>query len=128
MRNIMAKKTEDAAEATVSKMEAVRQTLTAGIEKPQEAVAHIKEKFGLEVPTAIFSSYKSAINSKKGSKPGKRGRKAKAESAVIQGSRSSAELKGNFAGNGIILAKDVKALVEKYGADAVKGMADVFAG
>jgi hypothetical protein len=117
----MAKKTEEAVEGTVSKMEAVRQTLAAGIEKPQEAVTHIKEKFGLDVPTAIFSSYKSAINSKKGSTPGKRGRKAKAVSTKI------AAANGNISGNGILLAKDVKSLVEKYGAEAVKGMADVFA-
>ena len=118
----MAKKSEDATEGKVSKMEAVRQTLAAGIEKPQEASAHIKEKFGLDVPTAIFSSYKSAINSKKGSKPGKRGRKAKAGSTKVAVSTN-----GNVTGDGILLAKDVKSLVEKYGAEAVKGMADVFA-
>ena len=123
MRIIMAKKTEDAVEGTVSKMEAVRQTLAAGIEKPQEAVAHIKEKFGLDVPTAIFSSYKSAINSKKGSTPGKRGRKAKVGSTNIASATN-----GKITGHGIELALGVKALVGKYGADAVKGMADVFAG
>jgi hypothetical protein len=123
----MAKKTEEVAEGTVSKMEAVRQTLAAGIEKPQEAVTHIKEKFGLEVPTAIFSSYKSAINAKKGTTPGKRGRKAKSVSSISGEARNSALSHGSSAGNGIHLAKDVKSLVEKYGAEAVKGMADVFA-
>jgi len=123
----MAKKTEDAAEGTVSKMEAVRQTLAAGIEKPQEAVSHIKEKFGLDITTAIFSSYKSAINSKKGSTPGKRGRKAKAASSIDSEPRNTASSHSASAGNGILLAKEVKALVGKYGAEAVKGMADVFA-
>jgi hypothetical protein len=123
----MAKKTEEAAEGTVSKMEAVRQTLAAGIEKPQEAVTHIKEKFGLDVPTAIFSSYKSAINSKKGTTPGKRGRKAKATSSISGEPRNTTSSHEASAGNGIHLAKDVKSLVEKYGAEAVKGMADVFA-
>ena len=118
----MAKKTAEAAEGTISKMEAVRQTLAAGIEKPQEAVAHIKEKFGLDVPTAIFSSYKSAINTKKGATPGKRGRKANANSAKV-----ATATNGNVCGSGIQLAQDVKALVGKYGAEAVKGMADVFA-
>jgi hypothetical protein len=115
---IMAKKNE---EGTVSKMEAVRQTLAHGIEKPQEGVDHIKEKFGLDVPTGIFSSYKSAINSKKGSTPGKRGRKPK---SATTGTSSVSNDNGK---NVLQLAQEVKALVGKYGADAVKGMADVFA-
>ena len=123
----MAKKTGEAAEGTVSKMEAVRQTLAAGVEKPQEAVAHIKEKFGLDITTAIFSSYKSAINAKNGSTPGKRGRKAKAGSTNGRVASMTAATDGNFTGNGIQLALEVKALVGRYGADAVKGMADVFA-
>ena len=118
----MAKNKEEAAEGTVSKMEAVRQTLAAGFEKTQEAVAHIKETFGLDVPAAIFSSYKSAINAKNGSTPDKRGRKAKDTSATV-----STGSNGRVAGHGIELALEVKALVNKYGADAVKGMADVFA-
>ena len=118
LRIFMSKKTESAAEGTVSKMEAVRQTLAAGIDKPQDGVDHIKEKFGLDVPTAIFSSYKSAINSKKS----KRGRNGKAGASGVEVSS-----KGSFNANGIQLAQEVKALVGKYGAEAVKGMADVFA-
>ena len=114
----MAKKKE---EGTVSKMEAVRQTLAHWIEKPQAGVDHIKEKFGIELPAQIFSSYKSMINSKKGVAPGKRGRKPKSVSTVAAGGS-----KGH-GGDVLKLAQEVKALVGKYGADAVKGMADVFA-
>ena len=121
----MAKNKEEAAEGTVSKMEAVRQTLAAGIEKPQEAIAHIKEKFGLDVPAVVFSTYKSVINAKKGSTPGKRGRKAGSANGRVASMAATAD--GNFTGSGIQLALEVKALVGRYGADAVKGMADVFA-
>src|SRR4051794_25384528 len=102
----MAKKSAEATEGQVSKMEAVRQTLAAGVEKPQEAVAHIKEKFGLDITTAIFSSYKSAIGAKKGSKPGKRGRSANSGSTKV-----AAATNGNVSGSGIQLALEVKALV-----------------
>jgi hypothetical protein len=113
----MAKKTE---EGTVSKMEAVRQTLAQGIDKPQEGIDHIKQNFGIDLPAGIFSSYKSMINSKKGVAPGKRGRKPKSMSATGSGSKA-------HGGDVLQLAQEVKALVGKYGADAVKGMADVFA-
>ena len=116
----MAKKAE-AAEGTVSKMEAVRQILAAGVEKPKEAVAAIKEKFGIDIPTAIFSSYKSAIAKSAGKTPGKRGRKPRSVGAMAARSAGAEN-------NGVSLARDVKKLVDAHGAAAVKEMADVFAG
>lgn len=110
----------------MSMMEAVRQTLAAGVDKPTAGIAHIKEKFGLDIPAGIFSSYKSQIGKAAGKKPGKRGRKPGRPAG--SGPATPAASTNGGHGVSIRLARDVKKLVEEYGSDAVKGMADVFAG
>jgi hypothetical protein len=101
--NHMAKKRGDG----MSKAEAVRQAIAAGVDQPQEASAYIKEKFGLEVSPPMFSSYKSQMKKR-------------------QGGRGRRKARGNGPAGGVDLARKVKALVDEYGADAVKEMAEVF--
>jgi hypothetical protein len=107
---------------TMTKTEAVKQAIAAGLDKPKEAVAYIKEKFGLDVGAQMFSSYKSQLNRKGGAAPAKRGRKA----GVSKGTETHG-LKG-YGTSGVELAREVKKLVDGFGAVAVKEMADVFAG
>jgi hypothetical protein len=47
-----------------------------GDPKPLEMQAHIKSKFGVELPANIISNYKSQIKRKGGAAPGARGRRA----------------------------------------------------
>lgn len=116
----MAKK---AAEGTINKSEAVRQTLSAGIDNPTDGSKHIKETFGLDVTPQVFSTIKSITNKKKagGKAPG---RKAKAAAAAPAPKAMRAVQTSNPAD----LARQVKALVDTHGVDAIKEMADVFAG
>ena len=117
----MAKK---AAEGTINKSEVVRQTLAAGIDNPTEGSKHIKEKFGLDVTAQVFSTIKSITNKKKSGKK-KLGRPAGAATAAKP---MGPHVVGNgFAKESTDLASGVKGLVERYGAEAVKGMATVFA-
>lgn len=96
---------------TISKMEAVRRTLAAGVEKPQEGVEYVRREFGLEIPTPVFSSYKSQIRAKDNSS---RPRSARGRVSPV--------------GDPVELARDVKELVQRYGADAVRDMIDVLDG
>ena len=105
----MAKKKDD---GTISKAEAVRQTLAAGITKPKEASAYIQQTYGLDVKPQVFSAYKSLGRKKKG----KGGRRAAGRAAA-----------GGAAGSSVELARGVKQLVSTYGADAVAGMLAVIA-
>lgn len=93
----------------MSKMDAVRQALAEGKDKPQEGVAYIKEKFSIEIAPQMFSSYKGLLKKKGGTGNGRR--------------RSSAAGRSNPAE----LARQVKSLVAVYGAAAVSDMLAVFA-
>lgn len=104
----MARKKED---GTISKAEAVRQTLAAGITKPKEASAYIQQTYGLAVKPQVFSAYKSL-----GRKKRKGGRRAAGRAAA-----------GGAGGSSVELARGVKQLVSAYGADAVAGMLAVIA-
>src|SRR3954468_20398166 len=60
-----------------TKADAVRQALKEGVESPQDGVAYVKEKFGLEITAQQFSTYKS-IEKKKGNGGGNGVRSGKA--------------------------------------------------
>jgi hypothetical protein len=106
----------ETATGPMTKMDAVRAALEQGVEKPTEGVAFIKDKFGLEISAQMFSAYKSHVRKK----PGRRGRR---------GRRAATAAPGRQANNGspIELARAVKQLVERFGADSVVQMAGVFA-
>lgn len=120
----------------ISKMEAVRRTLAEGVESPTDGVSFIKERFGLEVNASMFGAYKSQLKAKEragvgqgkpGRKPGnKPGRKPGAAGAK-PGPQPGA-VAAPAAGNPLEAARQVKELVERYGAETVKGLADMFEG
>jgi len=113
----MAKKAEE----TMSKSEAVRQTIAAGIDNPTEGSKHIKEKLGLQVTAQMFSTIKSQAKRKKGKK---RGRMSAVPTAVPGPKKP---VNGHVV-NAVDLARGVKSLVETFGAEAVRDMAGVFSG
>jgi hypothetical protein len=124
---VMGKKKEetgqDQAQAaeTISKMEAVRRLLADDPEmKPGDGIEAVKKRFGLEMSTGNFSAYKSQIRSK-----GKDGQAAPPK----KGGRPKAQAAGASSGTAADpyeAAQQVKVLVDKYGADSVKNLADLF--
>ena len=69
----MAKTKAAEGKTPIKKTDAVRQALAEGVDNPTEAVAHIKKKFGLDITTQQFSTYKSNLKAKgAGSSSGKR--------------------------------------------------------
>lgn len=95
----------------MSKADAVRKALAAGKELPTEGVAYVKAEFGVEVSPAMFSAYKAA-------------EKKKAD----RGAAPKATTDGPRVGNGeaVEFVRQVKGLVEQYGAQAVRDMVKVF--
>jgi hypothetical protein len=90
--------------------------------KPQDGVVAVKRLYGLEMSTGNFSAYNSQIRAKEreggpAKGKGKGGRPKKVEAAPTSA----------VGGNRLEAAKAVKALVDKYGAEQVKGLADLFA-
>src|SRR5689334_17278087 len=111
-------------EGKISKMEAVRRTLAEGVQSPTDGVAFIKERFGLDVSTAMFGAYKSQLKAKAGAGSkgkGKPGRKLGRKPAEARAAAPAA-------GNPLEAARAVKEMVERYGAETVRGMVDLFEG
>jgi hypothetical protein len=117
----------EAAEKSISKAEAVRQALSAGMETPEDGVGFIKSNYGIEISKQIWSSYRAqqkARDGKKaeGSSKGKPGRKP-AVAKLDQVAKSSQPAVG---GSVIGDLAAVKALVEKLGVAEVVEIAKLF--
>jgi hypothetical protein len=102
---------------------AVQRAIAAGKDSPPDGVAYVKEQFGITLNNGSFSTIKSQLKKAGGmvTSPGKRGRPAGVKATPAAAPSS------NGHGNPADLARAVKSLVTQYGADAVKGMAEVFA-
>jgi hypothetical protein len=102
-----------------TKAHAVREALKDGIDTPQDGVAYVKEKFGLDITAQQFSTYKSIEKSNKKKKKGD-------ESGPAPARRSQPLKVPATASNPADLARQVKGLVQQYGAAAVSDMVAVF--
>lgn len=109
-----------------TKADAVRQAIAEGKDAPQEGVAYIKEKFGLDITAQQFSTYKSIAKKKAAGGSGtSSGRGPGGRRKAV---RSTAGTGSNGTGSAADLARQVKSLVDAYGAGQVKSMVEVFEG
>ena len=113
----------------MSKADAIRAALTAGKDGPEEGIAYIRDRFGLEISKTHFSATKSQLKKKEGLAP-KRTRKAKAAAptaAAPEPKRSTRAETPTAPGPDMIGDLEaVKALVKKLGGDQVKRIVDLF--
>jgi hypothetical protein len=123
----MAKKEDDEqAPETISKMEAVRRILGDNpATKPKDGVATIKTQYGLEMSPSNFSAYKSQIRTKAAERP-QASEAPKNKGGRPKGSGKKASAAGVSEADPLEAAQQVKALVERYGAGTVKGLAELF--
>ena len=122
-----------AAQPSMSKADACRAALAAGIETTEEAMEFTRSKFGVEIKPTDFTLYKSkakgAAASSRKAEPAKRGRKPKA-AASPEPAPSQAAPVARAASNGsqpdlMTALEGVKELVGQFGADQVKRMVDL---
>ena len=108
----------DAPFPTISKTDAVKAALDAGVEKPKLGVTYIKETFGLDMSPSHFSQMKTL------------GKKKSNGSAVTQSaSIAPASSNGHHAQAGGGVAESVEAikgLVDRMGAEEVVRIAELF--
>ena len=137
-------KTDETNEApAMSKMDAVRAAIRGGAAMPQAGAAHVKERYGIDISPNVFSSHKTKVMrelaAEAGSPPpeppkqadavGQDAPKAAAPKAEAKPATPKAAPKPPAdSGSPADLARQVKQLVEKYGAGSVREMADVFEG
>jgi hypothetical protein len=130
--------------AKLTNREMVRNAILAGKTKPQDGVGWIRDEYGVEMNTNIFSTTKSQLKTageptrsqgEAARKPGKkRGRKPKATTAAVAQapaapkSEPRATVGQNHSMRHAEAARAVKDLVDKIGADEVRDLADLFGG
>jgi hypothetical protein len=112
--------------ASVSKTDAVREAIAAGWTKPTEGVTFIKTMLGIDISPSHFSNIKSTLgttqNKRRGRPPGRKSQ-PKAEAAPVAAPRAAAA--GSNGTIDIEAIQQVKELVEKLGAETVKGLIGV---
>lgn len=122
---------EPAADATpketVSKADAVRAALAEGIDSPDDGVAFLKKRFGIEIDKPTWSSYKSAEKTRQakaagGEKP-KLGRPPLHQPSVESPMSTSPQGK---APNVVQSLESIKDLVETLGVEQVVAIAKLF--
>jgi len=111
-----------------NKMGLVREAIAAlgGDPKPKEIYDHIKTS-GVDIPTAMISSYKSMIM-KKGSKRKGPGRPPKAEKAMASSSSNNAASSSGSGSSGVfddVIA--VSNLIKKHGASKLSDLIKLLA-
>jgi hypothetical protein len=99
------------ASGTISKMEAVRRALREGVEAPGDIADFAQTQFGLQIKRDQISAYKSQIRSKE-----------------RQGQQSSRARRERPNLDPVAAARAVKEVVDRFGADTVKGLVDLFKG
>src|SRR4051794_36800133 len=115
---------------TMSKTEAIRRAMAAGIETPEDGVDFILKNFGLELSRQHFSATRSKLKSQEVEKKpkGKPGRKPKqAPSQAVEGYLAPPPKPQAAEGETDLLAamEAMKPLVAALGADKVKRIADL---
>ncbi|HEX4611053.1 MAG TPA: hypothetical protein VH092_22875 [Urbifossiella sp.] len=124
-----ADETDSATATKVSKADAVRAALADGVDTPDEGVAYILKKFGIEMGKPMWSSYRSqekARLAKKaaGGAPGRRGRTPRVDSAPVGAPFPVPALNGSIGLAGSVGA--IKELVDHLGVDQVVSIAKLF--
>ena len=105
----------------ITKSDAVRRALAAGIEGPQEGTAWIQKEFGIELSPSHFSAVK-ATEKKKGDAPkGKPGRKPN----VVEAGHAGNPKAGKGDGDLLDALSAMKPLIAQFGPDKVKKMVDL---
>ncbi len=109
-------------ESKISKSEAARRAIAAGVEQPTEASAYIKSQFHLDMTPQHFSAVKSQMKAKLGKVLIKPRSETRGGVSTSRGTRGS----GSFDDTDLLAAIEVmKPLVAAFGVDKVKRLADL---
>jgi hypothetical protein len=119
----------DAGGEAVSKSAAAREAIAQGIESPEDAVAFIKQRFGIEMSKPHFSAVKSQLKKREASggsaaPKARRGRKPK---AAVEGYLAPPKVVPTGEGDLLEALEAMKPLVASLGAEKVKRIVDLLA-
>ena len=109
----------------MTQREAVEKALEAGKDMPAEGVPYVKTEFGITLNNAAFSTIKTKIKKSSEAPAKKPGSPAASANGAVAHKPAPTAVAATT--NPADLARQIKALVGQYGAEAVADMAKVFA-
>ncbi len=114
---------------TMTKADAVRACMAEAPEMlPAEAVVWIKERFGVDIDATVFSSYRSQMRGKEGSRNGSpRTRKGSRGEAMLELLAAVRCVKDVVDRHGVAAVSEVLGLVEKYDPGPLAAMLEFIA-
>lgn len=105
---------------SLSKTEAGRLALREGIERPQEAVAFIEKRFGIQMTPMQFSQIKLRLKRREGeAEPSEQTVKG------VEGYLAPPKIEATGEGDLIDVLEQMKPLIARYGAENVKRIVDL---
>ncbi|QEH35540.1 hypothetical protein OJF2_40920 [Aquisphaera giovannonii] len=115
---------EDASGKTITKAEAVRQALSAGMDAPGDIADFLKSQFGLEMSKPMVSAYKSLAKKKAEATMVKlpRGRKPR---AAVEGYLAPPRIEAKGDRDLLNALEAMKPLVATLGVEKVKRLAEL---
>lgn len=119
---------QEAGLTAVSKSAAAREAIAQGIESPDDAVAFIKQRFGIEMSKPHFSAVKSQLKKREaGGGAAPKGRPGRKPKAAVEGYLAPPKVVPTGEGDLLEALEAMKPLVASLGAEKVKRIVDLLA-
>lgn len=116
----------DADGKAVSKSAAAREAIAQGIASPEDAVAFIKQRYGIEMSKPHFSAVKSQLKkSEAGGSPAPKGRPGRKPKASVGGYPAPPKVAPTGEGDLLQALEAMKPLVASLGVEKVKRIVDL---
>jgi hypothetical protein len=119
----------EAGGTAVSKSAAAREAIAQGIDSPEDAVAFIKQRFGIEMSKPHFSAVKSQLKKREaaGGSAAPKGRRGRKPKAAVEGYLAPPKVVPTGEGDLLEALEAMKPLVASLGAEKVKRIVDLLA-
>ena len=109
----------------VSKSAAAREAITQGIDSPDDAVAFIKQRFGIEMSKPHFSAVKSQLKKRDADGAAPKGRPGRKPEAAVEGYLAPPKVVPTGEGDLLEALEAMKPLVASLGVEKVKRIVDL---
>jgi hypothetical protein len=111
----------------VSKSAAAREAIAQGIDSPEDAVAFIKQRFGIEMSKPHFSAVKSQLKKREASGAAPKASRGRKPKAAVEGYLAPPKVVPTGEGDLLEALEAMKPLVASLGAEKVKRIVDLLA-
>jgi hypothetical protein len=109
----------------VSKSAAAREAIAQGIESPEDAVAFIKKRFGIDMSKPHFSAVKSSLKKREAGGVAPKGRPGRKPKAAVEGYLAPPKVVPTGEGDLLDALEVMKPLIASLGVEKVKRIVEL---